>query len=65
MTKMHADQIVSLVYEMLAALEAMTPPMMPPWDAPCHVGLVPQAMCLHCTRIVAAHGVIKKAKAAL
>ena len=43
---------------LLAALKGITPPM-PPVDAPCHVGLVPQEKCAHCGRIARARAAIK------
>ena len=46
---------------LLAALKELTPPM-PPADAPCHVGLVPQEKCAHCGRIARARAAIKQAE---
>lgn len=43
---------------LLEALKELTPPM-PPADAPCHVGLVPQEKCAHCGRIARARAAIK------
>ena len=43
---------------LLEALKDLTPPM-PPADAPCHVGLVPQEKCAHCGRIARARAAIK------
>ena len=43
---------------LLEALKELTPPM-PPADAPCHVGLVPQEKCAHCGRIARARACIK------
>jgi hypothetical protein len=43
---------------LLEALKELTPPM-PPTDAPCHVGLVPQEKCAHCGRIARARAAIK------
>lgn len=42
-----------------AALEAITPAM-PPADAPCHAGIVPQAECAYCRRIAAAHAILQE-----
>ncbi len=42
---------------LLEALKELTPPM-PPADAPCHVGLVPQEKCAHCGRIARARAAI-------
>ena len=47
--------------DLLAALKDMTPPMPPP-DAKCHLGIVPQSECAHCKRIAKAHAAIAKAK---
>ncbi|GIK39554.1 MAG: hypothetical protein BroJett011_33870 [Chloroflexota bacterium] len=47
--------------ELLAALEELTPAM-PPKDAPCHYGLVPQEECANCQRIAKAHAAIARAK---
>ena len=45
-------------HALLEALKGITPPM-PPADAPCHVGLVPQEKCAHCGRIARARAAIK------
>ena len=46
---------------LLASLREMTPPI-PPADAPCHVGLVPQSGCAHCQRIARAHAALAAAE---
>ena len=43
-----------------AALAEMTPLSMPPADAPCHVGIVPQSKCRHCQRIAAALAILQE-----
>lgn len=45
---------------LLAALREITPPM-PPTNAICHNGVVPQEQCLHCSRIARAHAAIEAA----
>jgi hypothetical protein len=47
--------------ELLAALKEITPNMPPP-DAPCHYGIVPQSRCCHCQRIARARAAIAKAE---
>ncbi len=42
-----------------AALAAFIPAM-PPADAPCHVGIVPQSECAHCQRVAAAHAILQE-----
>jgi hypothetical protein len=49
---------------LLEALREMTPRTMPPADAPCHYGLVPQEQCGHCSRISRALAAIKKCEEA-
>ncbi len=43
---------------LLEALKEITPSM-PPVDAPCHYGIVPQEKCGHCGRIAKARAAIK------
>lgn len=43
---------------LLEALKGITPSM-PPADAPCHYGIVPQENCGHCGRIAKARAAIK------
>ena len=43
---------------LLEALKGITPSM-PPADAPCHYGIVPQEKCGHCNRIALARAAIK------
>ena len=43
---------------LLEALKGITPSM-PPADAPCHYGIVPQEKCGHCGRIAKARAAIK------
>ena len=54
-------QLIATAPRLLSALEDITPPM-PPENAPCHVGLVPQSQCAHCTRIANARAAIKAAR---
>ena len=49
--------------ELLAALKEITPNMPPP-DAPCHYGIVPQSSCLRCQRIARSIAAIAKAEGA-
>ena len=49
--------------ELLEALKEITPNMPPP-DAPCHYGIVPQSRCCHCQRIARARAAIAKAEGA-
>ena len=46
---------------LLEALKEITPSM-PPVDAPCHYGIVPQEKCGHCGRIAKARAAIKAAE---
>ncbi len=46
---------------LLEALKEITPSM-PPVDAPCHYGIVPQEKCGHCGRIAKARAAIAKAE---
>jgi len=46
---------------LLEALKEITPSM-PPADAPCHYGIVPQEKCGHCGRIAKARAAIAKAE---
>ena len=43
---------------LLEALKEITPSI-PPADAPCHYGIVPQEKCGHCGRIAKARAAIK------
>ena len=52
--------LIAAAPDLLAALQEITPAM-PPADAPCHVGIVPQSQCAHCQRIARAHAAIAKA----
>lgn len=42
-----------------AALSELTPSM-PPADAPCHQGIVPQPSCAHCQRIARARAILQE-----
>jgi len=54
-------QIADLEAQRDALLEALKEitPSMPPVDAPCHYGIVPQEKCGHCGRIAKARAAIK------
>lgn len=43
--------------DLLSALRALAPPVPPP-NARCHNGIVEQASCSHCQRIIRAHALI-------
>ena len=53
-------RLIAAAPDLLEALKDMTPPMPPP-DAKCHFGLVPQSECAYCKRIAKAHAAIAKA----
>ena len=55
------DELNRLTRERDALLEALkeVTPSMPPVDAPCHYGIVPQEKCGHCGRIAKARAAIK------
>lgn len=46
---------------LFSSLEELTPPM-PPADAMCHIGIVPQERCANCQRIARARAALKAAK---
>lgn len=53
-------RLIAAAPDLLAALQEVTPSM-PPADAPCHAGIVPQNQCAHCQRIARAHAAIATA----
>jgi len=52
--------LIAAAPELLAALRHATPPLPPP-DAMCHAGIVPQSECRHCQRIAKVLAIIAKA----
>jgi len=53
-------RLIAAAPDLLEALIDITPHM-PPADASCHAGLVPQELCGHCSRIAKARAAIAKA----
>jgi len=51
--ELHIDAVTVQRDALLAALEEMTPAM-PPVNAGCHIGIVPQERCANCQRIARA-----------
>lgn len=46
-----SDALRFALHELLDAVAALPGLSMPPADAPCHYGVVPQEKCAHCNRI--------------